>query len=85
MRITESPGFKYFMRETKSLITKYKARRPKMAMIFELKAINPSWVTEKTAGIESTAKIISLASTITKATINGVACHTPLILVKYYK
>ena len=52
---------------------KYMARNPRMANTFEVNTINGSRDTAKMAGTESTAKMMSLISSISSATSSGVA------------
>ena len=52
---------------------KYSARSPRIANAFELNTMNGSWLTARTAGTESTAKITSVASTRTSTANSGVA------------
>ncbi len=54
---------------------KNSARKPKIAKMFEKKTIYGSKVTEKIAGIESNAKIMSEISIKTKTKNSGVANH----------
>jgi len=56
---------------------KYRARRPKIAKAFDVKTRNGSSVTAKIAGIESTAKMMSVVSTSTRTARSGVANHRP--------
>eukprot|EP00964_Phaeocystis_antarctica_P057443 scaffold33997_cov65-Phaeocystis_antarctica.AAC.5 len=56
----------------------YRARRPRMAKALDVKAMKGSFVTPKTAGIESTAKTTSEISTHTSATSSGVTTDVPL-------
>ena len=44
-----------------------------MAKMFEVKTMNGSWVMPKIAGIESTAKTMSVASTTISTRSSGVA------------
>ena len=53
---------------------------PIIAKILEKKTIYGSLVTAKIAGIESTAKIKSVNSTISKTKKSGVKCFLPFIL-----
>ena len=57
--------------------TKYSERRPRIAKMFEVKTMNGSRVTAKMAGIESTAKTTSVASTTTSTRSSGVASRWP--------
>ena len=43
--------------------------------------MNGSWVTAKIAGIESTAKMMSVVATTTKTATSGVAMRLPSSLV----
>src|SRR5690606_3946472 len=58
------------------------ALRPMMAKTFEEKTTKASLDTARTAGIESTAKIRSVISTVTKTTKSGVMKITPLRRVR---
>lgn len=55
--------------------TKYNDRSPRTAKALEVNTTNGSRVTPKTAGMESAAKTMSLASTATRAISSGVAIH----------
>ena len=56
---------------------KYIARSPRIANTFEVKTMKGSAVMAKIAGTESTAKMMSLSSRNSSATMSGVACHRP--------
>ena len=58
--------------------TKYSGRSPSTANAFEVKITNMSVVTPSAAGIESIAKITSVAAMASSATSNGVAESLPL-------
>ena len=56
---------------------KYSDRRPRMAKTLLVNTRNGSAVMAKMAGIESTAKIRSVVSTMTRAKANGVSISVP--------
>ena len=58
------------------------ARSPRIAKALDVNTRNGSWVTAKMAGIESTAKTMSVTSTRTRTASNGVASRRPLTRVQ---
>jgi len=60
--------------------TKYKDLRPRIAKILDVNTIKESVVTEKIAGIESTANITSVVSITIRTMNNGVICFTPFTI-----
>ena len=64
------------------LSRKKSERNPMMAKMLEKKTMNVSVVTENTAGMESTAKMMSLNSMTNSTKNSGVMKFLPSILVK---
>ena len=62
---------------------KYKFRNPRMAKILEVKTIKGSLVIEKIAGIESTAKRISVNSMTINVAKRAVATFLESFVIKY--
>ena len=62
---------------------KYKFRNPRMAKILEVKTIKGSLVIEKIAGIESTAKRISVNSITINVAKRAVATFLESFVIKY--
>ena len=62
---------------------KYKFRNPRMAKILEVKTIKGSLVKEKIAGIESTAKRISVNSMTINVAKRAVATFLESFVIKY--
>jgi len=83
-RMTPRPVCRYWNRSRMSARRKYRARNPKIAKAFDAKAMYCSFVTAKTAGTESTAKMTSVISTNTRTARSGVARRLPLTLVHSY-
>ena len=78
IRITPRPYFRYLNSCATAARAKYKARRPSIAKMLLVRTINGSRLTEKTAGIESTANATSVVSITSKVINNGVATQAPL-------
>jgi hypothetical protein len=62
---------------------KYKFRKPRIAKILEVKTIKGSLVIEKIAGIESTAKRISVNSITINVAKRAVATFLESFVIKY--
>src|SRR5271167_374654 len=73
----ERPAVKYRKRPSTPAKRKYIARKPKIANTLDVYTINGSRVIPKIAGIESTAMVISVISTIKSTTNRGVANSFP--------
>src|ERR1700676_4857574 len=73
----ERPAVKYRNRPSIPAKRKYIARNPKVANTFDVYTIKGSRVIPNTAGIESTAIVISVISTISNTTNKGVANSFP--------
>ena len=58
------------------------ARRPRMAKALAVKTRNTSSVTAKIAGMESTAKMMSVTSTSTRTASSGVASTAPFLRIR---
>src|SRR5580692_2227488 len=78
----ESPAVKYRNRPSTPAKRKYIARNPKIANTFDVYTIKGSRVIPKMAGMESTAIVISVISTISSTTNKGVANQFPLSRTK---
>ena len=70
---TASPYFNMWNLSIAPASIKYRARKPRIAKVFDVKTINGSFVSAKMAGTESTAKMTSVASKKSSATNKGVA------------
>ena len=72
-----------YLKDSNRLTTrKYMDLKPRMAKILDENTTKGDLVTDKTAGILSTAKRISVNSTMIKARNIGVAMIIPLFLIK---
>ena len=71
-KITPNPRFRYFNLTIDPINKKYNARSPSTAKMLDVYAIKKSFVIDRTAGTESTANTISVASTAINTNANGV-------------
>src|SRR4051794_2069724 len=76
-RTAASPSFRNTNRSIIPASMKYSARSPRIANAFDVNTRNGSFVTAKIAGIESTAKRMSLVSIRTRTARSGVAIRRP--------